>query len=62
MAQAVSRRPVTAEARVRAGVSTFGIYGGQSDTRACFYPSSSVFPLKIIPPGLLTHISCGDEQ
>jgi hypothetical protein len=44
MAQGGSRRPVTAEAWVRALVSPCGIYGGQSSTRTGFPPSSSVLP------------------
>jgi hypothetical protein len=32
MAQAVSRRPLTAEARFRARVNPRGIFGGQSGT------------------------------
>jgi hypothetical protein len=44
MAQAVSRWPLTAEARDRARVDTCGICGGQSDTGVGFSPSSSVFP------------------
>jgi hypothetical protein len=43
MAQAVNRRPLTAEARVRAWVNLCGIYGGQSGTETGFLPSSSVF-------------------
>jgi hypothetical protein len=43
MAQAVSRRPVTAEERVRARVSPCGICGGQSRTGIKCSPSSSVF-------------------
>jgi hypothetical protein len=44
MAQVVSRRPLTAEARVRARVNPCGICGGQSGTGIGFSPSSSVFP------------------
>jgi hypothetical protein len=46
MAQAVSRRPLILEARVRARVSPRGICGGQSDTKTGISPSSSVFPCK----------------
>jgi hypothetical protein len=44
MAQAVSHRPRTAEARLRSRVSPCGICGGQSDTRTGFFLSTSVFP------------------
>jgi hypothetical protein len=42
-AQAVSHRPVTAEARVRARDNPRGICGGQSGTGTGLSPSSSVF-------------------
>jgi hypothetical protein len=43
VAQAVSRRHVIAETRVRARASSFWIYGGQSDIETRFSPSSSGF-------------------
>jgi hypothetical protein len=43
MAQAVSRWPVTSEARVHVRVSPCGICGGQSGTRSEFSPSFSGF-------------------
>ena len=52
MAQAVSRRPLTAEARVRFRVSLFGICGGQSGNGTGFSQSTSVFPVNFIPPVL----------
>jgi hypothetical protein len=47
MAQVVSRRPLTAEARVRARVNPCGICGGQSGTGTGSFPSPSVFPVNI---------------
>jgi hypothetical protein len=44
MVQVVSRRPLTAEARVRARVNPYVIYGGKSGIGTGFSPSSSVFP------------------
>jgi hypothetical protein len=41
--QAVSRRLLTAEARIRAEVSPCGICGGQSATGTGFSPMNSVF-------------------
>jgi hypothetical protein len=49
MAQAVSRRPLTAEARVRSRVGPCGICG-QNGTATGFSPSNS--PVKFIPPVL----------
>jgi hypothetical protein len=43
VAQAVSRRPLTAEALVRSRVSPCGICGGQSGTGTGFSPRTSVF-------------------
>jgi hypothetical protein len=50
MAQAVSRRSLTAESRIRDGVNPYGLCGGQSGTGTGFSPSSSVSPVNIIPP------------
>jgi hypothetical protein len=63
MAQAVSRRPLTAKAWVRARVNTCGVCGGQNGTRTGSSQSSSFFPANIIPPWLSTltyHL--GDEK
>jgi hypothetical protein len=63
MAQAVSRRPLTAESRVRIRVNPCGICGVQSGTTTGFSPSSSVLPVNIIPPSLSILIyHTGDEQ
>jgi hypothetical protein len=51
VAQAVSRRSLTAEARVRSQVSSCGICSGQSDTRTGFSPSISVFPCQFHSTG-----------
>jgi hypothetical protein len=47
MVQAVSRRPLTAEARVRVRVNPCGICCGKSGTGTDFSPSSSVFRVNI---------------
>jgi hypothetical protein len=52
MAQAVSRRSLTAEARVRSRVSPFGICGGQSGTGAGFSRVLRFSPVNFIPPVL----------
>ena len=54
MAQAVSRRPLTAEGRARSQVSPCEIYGGQSSPGTGFSPSTSVCP--VIQPMLLSHL------
>jgi hypothetical protein len=60
MAQAVSRRPLTAEARVRTRLSPCGICSGQSDTGSDFSPSSSVsFCQYHFSVSLHTRTSCG---
>jgi hypothetical protein len=51
MAQAVSRRPLTAEARVRYRVIPCGICGGQSGTGTDFSPITLVFPCQFHSTG-----------
>jgi hypothetical protein len=46
MAQAVSRRPLTAEAPVHTHAIPFGICDGQSGTGTVFSARSSVFPCR----------------
>jgi hypothetical protein len=55
MAQAVSRRPPTAEDRVRSRVSPCGICGGQSGIGTSFSPSTSVFPCQFHSTGAALH-------
>jgi len=63
MAQAISRRPLTAEARVRVRVKPCGVCGGKSGTEIGFSPSSSVFSCQYnIPPSLFSSYHMRDEQ
>jgi hypothetical protein len=61
VAQAVSRRPLTAEALVRARHSLSGICGGQSGAWTGFSPSSLIFTCQyhstMVPHA---HISAGE--
>jgi hypothetical protein len=60
MAQVVSRRPLTAEARVRARLNPCGICGGQSGTGIGFLRGLRFSPVNIIPPSLSKLISSGE--
>jgi hypothetical protein len=55
MAQAVSRRPLTTEARVQSRISPCGICGGQSGTGTGFSPSASGFPCQYHSTGAPLH-------
>jgi hypothetical protein len=46
MAQAVSRRPLTAEARFRSSFNPCGIFGGQNGIGMVCSPSSLVLPCR----------------
>jgi hypothetical protein len=50
MVQVVSRRPLTTETQVRARMSRIWIRVEQNGTGTDISPSSSVFPVNIIPP------------
>jgi hypothetical protein len=53
--KAVSRRPLTAEVRVRSRLSPCGICGGQSGTWTGFSPITSVFPCQFHSNGAPLH-------
>jgi hypothetical protein len=55
MAQAVSRRPPTAETRIRSQVSLCGICVGQNGTGTGSSPSTSVFPCQFHSTGAPLH-------
>jgi hypothetical protein len=61
MAQVVSRRSLTAEARIRARVNPCGICGGQSGTGTGFFLRVIRFPLSLSHStvALQTHIIWG---
>jgi hypothetical protein len=56
MAQAVSRRLLTAEARVRARVGPSGICGGLTGTGTVFLRVLRISPVSITPPWLSIRI------
>jgi hypothetical protein len=51
-----TRCPLAAEAKVRFQASLCELYSGQSGTGTGFSPSTSVFPVSIIPLVLHTHL------
>jgi hypothetical protein len=55
MAQAVTRRPLTVEARIRSRVSPRRICGGQSGTGTGLSPSTSAFPCRFHCTGTPLH-------
>jgi hypothetical protein len=63
MAQAVSHRPLTAEARILVQIGPCGICGRESGTETGLSPISSFSPVSMIPPELSILIyHLGDEQ
>jgi hypothetical protein len=62
MAQAVSRRSLTAEARVRSRVSPCGVCGGQSDTGTGFFSELSVFPCQFHSTGAPLIVKLGKKN
>jgi hypothetical protein len=64
MVQVVSCWPLNSEAQVRAQVISCRICGRQSGTGTCSPPSSSVFPVNIIPPwfSVLIYYPGGEQR
>jgi hypothetical protein len=62
MAQAVSRRPLTAETRVRFRVSPCEICGGQSGTGTVFFSELSVFPCQFHSTGAPSTVKLGKKN
>ena len=60
IAEAVSRRPLTAGAQVRSQASTHEICGRHGGTGTDFSPGTSVPPVSTIPPTLHTHLHLHD--
>jgi hypothetical protein len=56
-AEALHRRPLTAEASVWLQASRWRIYGGKTSTREHFSSSNSIFAFNIIPQMHHSHIS-----
>jgi hypothetical protein len=58
MTQAVSRRLLAMEARVRIQVSQCGICGGQSGTETGFSPSPSILPCQYYSTAVRYSLVC----
>ena len=55
-AQVVSRRPLTAEARVQSQFSPRDFFGSPNGKEKFYSPSTSIFPVSIIQPILHIHL------
>jgi hypothetical protein len=62
MAQAVSRRPLIAEVRLRAMINPCGICGGEGATGQVSLRVLRFSPVIIIPPSSPNSYHLGDEQ
>jgi len=56
MTQAVNRWPLTAEAQFRSQTSSREVFVGHGGTVTSISPSTSVFPVSIIPPMIHTDL------